>query len=117
MSEEKRNTTYTADSEVAQAAQTLLHEKEAREDKTLPRGRTKRFLVDERLISNVPIKNLSVEENRIYYYVCSIVNENRTAAEPCSTNRSAEYMRTRRRDTNDMKKVVDAPGGDDGGWC
>ena len=118
MSEEKRHVVYPADSDIAQAAQTLLREKEAREDNKLPMGRTKEFLVDEGFISNVSIKNLSAEEANMYYYVCTIVNKRRkTVAKKCSTRRKSVNERTRLRGKSDSKKRLKAPGVDMGGIC
>ena len=117
MSEQKRCTKYDPGHKVAQAAQTLLAEKNASENKKLPYGRTKRFLVDEELISNVKnTDDLKGEEKRVYTYVSSIVSGKHSVAKPCSTNRKLMLQRTRRRGKSNMKEFVDAPGGDDGGW-
>jgi len=117
MSEEKRTTAYPADSEVAQAAQELLREKEASEDNKLPVGRMKEFLVDKRLISNVRVSKLKGEELGVYKYVSKIVTKRDTVAKPCSTEQVRVTKRNRQRNKSDAKKLLKAPGTDIGGIC
>ena len=118
MSEPKRNSTYGSEHKASVIAVELKAEKEASKDNKLPRGKMKKRLVEAGLISNVSTTKLKGDEKRLYKYVSSIVVGQETVAVPCTTNREATLQRTRLRDKSDMKtkKVVDAPGADDGGW-
>jgi len=117
MSEKKSCEVYGPHHKATKIGLELKAEKEASKDNKLPKGALKKRLVKEELISNVSnTDHLKGEERNVYVYVGRIVGGKINVAKPCSTNRKLMLQRTRRRGKSNMKELVDAPGGDDGGW-
>ena len=95
----------------------LQAKKEASKNNKLPYGYMKKALVEAKLVDDISTTSLKGEQRSAYEYVCKIVTKKRSVAKPCKNTRTAKKCREFVRRKADIKKIVEAPGGDDGEMC
>ena len=117
MSEEKRNMVYGPNHAATKLALKLQAKKEASKNNKLPHGYVKKALVEAKLIDDIARSELNAKQANVYRYVTTIVTKRKSVAKPCKNTRTAKKCREFVRRKADIKKIVEAPGGDDGEMC
>ena len=117
MSEEKQNMVYGPNHAATKLALKLRAKKEASKNNKLPHGYVKEALVEAKLIDDIARSELNAKQANVYRYVTTIVTKRKSVAKPCKNTRTAKKCREFVRRKADIKKIVEAPGGDDGEMC